>query len=68
MTRPPFDEITIPWIREQQKKHGITDYELGMQIGQQPNYLSDVFNTPPKRNLSKIGKAAIWHFFKKLEK
>ena len=63
--RPKLDLIDLAWIDEQQRRYGITDYELSLQLGQSQNYLYQI--RAGKLKISKGNKAAIWHFFKRVE-
>ena len=63
--RPNLEMVTLEWIDEQRRKHGTTDYELSLQLGQQRSYMGKVRANGIK--ITKGLKAAIWHYFHWLE-
>lgn len=65
LPRPDPEVISLEWIDEQQKIHRITDYELSLQVGQQRSYLNKVRSGGI--GISKGIKAAIWHYFQRLD-
>ena len=62
--RPNIENIDLVWINEQQKLYSISDYELSLQLGREREYIGGIRTG---RALSKIARAAIWQFFKRLE-
>jgi len=64
--RPPVDKINLEWIDSFQKQFNITDYELSLQLAQERTYLYHI--RAGKMKITKGIKAAIWHYYKRLEK
>lgn len=64
LARPALDRVTLSWIDEQEAQYGISDYELSLQVGQVRNYLYQIRSG--KMRISRGVKAAMWHFFQRL--
>jgi len=64
MKTPNFDIVTPAWIKEQLKKHAMTQVHLAKMIDMTRYRLNAIINDRHEKGfMGKSTRAAIWYFF-----